>query len=131
MKKAIIACILVLILVLTGCKVPEEEVNETVEEGPEVAAEEKELVSNLKCENGVISGTITNTGDSTIDLTKDIRIIIRGLVVANKLLVCEKTTLKPGESTSCSKLNGVYQIRLEGLVAGSVGGNQGAGAWTG
>lgn len=111
MKKTIMAFVLLLALILAGCKAPEEQVNETVEE-QEVVVEEAEanLVSNLNCANGVITATITNTGDKTIDLSKDIRVIVRGLVVANKIIECEKTSLNPGESTLCSKLNGVYPV---------------------
>jgi len=110
MKKTIMALVLLLALILAGCKAPEEQVNETIEEEEVVVQEEAELVSNLNCANGVITATITNTGEETIDLSKDIRVIVRGLVVANKIIECEKTTLKPGESTLCSKLNGVYPV---------------------
>jgi hypothetical protein len=115
MKKAILICILAALLVLAGCKGPAEETaigETTVEEAPEAAQtieEPKEIVSNLKCINGIISGTITNTLDKTVDLTKDMRIMIRGLVVAPNIVQCTKTTLNPGESTSCSKINGVFQ----------------------
>jgi archaellum component FlaG (FlaF/FlaG flagellin family) len=109
MKKTSMVCILLMVLILAGCKAPEDQVNETVEEEA-VVEEEANLVSNLNCANGVITATITNTGEETIDLSKDIRVIIRGLVVANKIIECEKTSLKPGESTLCSKLNGVYPV---------------------
>jgi len=126
MRKIILAVVLMMILAITGCKVPEEAEEPTVTEPtPEVVpVAPKELVSGLKCENNVVSGTITNIGKETIDMIKDVRVLFNQLPVAPNLIGCEKTSLKAGESTVCSKLNGVWQVRETNTVMVKLGTEQ-------
>jgi len=114
MKKTILVCILIMTLVLTGCK-KAGEAEQTTEMQPE-AAKPKELVSDLKCVNNKMSGKITNTGSESVNLVTDLKVMVRGLVVAGNLLECEKMVLKPGESTYCSNLIGVYPVIEENRV---------------
>ena len=132
MKKAILVCVLLAILILAGCKTPEAEPEaaaaEEIEEEEEAVAEEEAaptaLLSGVSCTGGVISGTITNVKDEEINVQKDIRVLIRGLVVANALLECNKATLQPGESTKCAKLNGLFQTMETNQVVVRLGMNQ-------
>ena len=124
MKKMIIFCILaVLVLMASGCKTDIVEEQETESETPlieepvieEKAVEEpKEMLSGLRCAGDKIEAVITNVGDRTLELTKDIKIMINGLPpVADP--ECDKLILEPGESTICSDISGHYSIR-EGRV---------------
>lgn len=115
MKKLILGILMVFFIVLAGCKVQEKtNIQQTEEQTiPQLSTslepKAKELVSNMVCKDEKISATITNVGNVTIDIQKDIKVILRGMVVAGNLLECEKTTLKEGESTSCSNIVGIYK----------------------
>ncbi|MBW2977233.1 hypothetical protein KY331_00145 [Candidatus Woesearchaeota archaeon] len=110
MKKTILVVMLIIVLAITGCKAPEEVSEQVTEPTTQVQETAKELVSNLKCTDGSITGTLTNTGSGSIDVLKDVKVLLRGMAVAPTLLACEKSTLAAGESTKCLKLNGVYPI---------------------
>jgi hypothetical protein len=79
---------------------------------PEVPTEyvgEGKMVTNAVCtEEGKIGAVITNIADSTVEIGKDIKILLRGLVV--KTPGCDKTELAPGESTTCTTLNGPFPV---------------------
>ena len=75
----------------------------------EEAKPSAELLSDVKCADGKIFGTLTNTADFTIEVEKDVQLIINGLI--NRELGCGKTVLASGEATLCDTLNGRFPIR--------------------
>ena len=90
--------------------VEEPEVEETLPE-PEVATEyegEEEMVKNAVCSDGKIGAVITNVAEETMTVSEDIKFLLRGLVV--KEPGCDKEELAPGESTTCTSLNGPFQV---------------------
>ena len=94
---------------------------------PEVPTEYvgAELVSNAVCANGKIGAIITNVGEDTVSIGKDLKILMRGLVI--KEPGCDKDELAPGEQTTCTTLNGVFPV-IDGkneILIRSIGGLEG------
>ena len=89
---------------------------EEVEEGPvlpeaEVPTEyagEAEIVTQAVCADGKVGAVITNVADVEVTLMKEWKVLLRGLVV--KEPGCDKTVLAPGESTTCTTLNGPFPV---------------------
>ena len=82
---------------------------------PEVPTDYKgevEMVSQMACVDGVASGRITNTDNVAWVYGKDVKVLLRGLVIHDP--GCEKMELEPGESADCTTLNGPFQV-VEGL----------------
>lgn len=78
---------------------------------PEVPTEyagESEMVTSAVCADGVVGAVITNVADTPVTLMNEWKVLIRGLVV--KEPGCDKTTLEPGESTTCTTLNGPFPV---------------------
>ncbi len=124
MKKTLFALVLLVILIY-GCapidkKAPEIKTTESdIEPGlppvlPELQQTEtaKEILSELKCINNTrIEGVITNIQEQSLTFTKDLKVIVNGLIVIDP--ECDKTTLEPGESTFCADLSGHYNVRAD------------------
>ena len=125
MKKLILVLILAICLILVGgCKkevpvtpseaaAPEEAATPpTPPEMAETAAPETpaEILSGLRCiGNNTIEATIANTKDTALELTKDIKIMLNGIIVIDP--ECDKLTLNPGESVYCKDITGHIPIR--------------------
>jgi len=71
-------------------------------------AGEAEMVTSAVCAEGKIGAVITNVAEETVVLAKDVKMLLRGLVV--KEPGCDKAELAPGESTVCTTLNGPFQV---------------------
>lgn len=127
MKKLIFVLILAMCLILVGgCKkevpatpsgavTPEETAAPPApQETAETAAQAKpaEMLSGLRCiDNNTIEATIANTKDTALELTKDIKIMLNGMIVIDP--ECDKLTLNPGESVYCKDITGHIPIRRE------------------
>jgi hypothetical protein len=131
MRKAVLLlCILALgiLFLLGGCKAPEEEaeVPEAEVEVPEVEAEEglpaeveQEVaagawLAGVACAEGRISAVITNQEGRDMEITKDIKLLIRGLVVTRP--DCDKMTLAPGESAICDDISGGFPLADSNII---------------
>ena len=129
----VIVVVVVLLLVFMRKPVEEEAPAAPVEEGPvlpeaEVPTEyagESEMVTSAVCADGVIGAVITNVAETTLTIVGDVKFLLRGMVV--KEPGCDKTALEPGESTTCTTLNGPFQVasgqnevivRMEGAKEG-------------
>ena len=106
----------------------EEPVEETVLPEPEVPTEyagEAEMVTSAVCSEGKIGAVLTNTAEVTLVLKTDVKFLLRGLVV--KEPGCDKTEIAPGESTTCTSLNGAFPVvsgKNEALIR-TTGGKEG------
>ncbi len=136
MRKIITLFILAIFcVVIIGCKQMEEESEETVEpeepsmQPPELPSEpasempvpaSEAILSELQCIEGDVQGKITNVLDESVDTIK-MRIIFNGMTVNPRLIVCDKETLMPGESTLCSSLQGVYSTKGENVLTIAMG----------
>ena len=119
MKKIILFCILITTLLLIACAVEETQPEETVTEEPAITEEviqetviqgpTPETISELKCVDNKIEAVITNTQAEAIEIAKDIKIMINGLIVIDP--ECDSLTLEPGASTICTDLSGHLAIR--------------------
>ena len=126
MKKIILFCVLTLVLlIISGCKaaeeaapeepiaveepVKEEVIQETVIPETAIQGPTSETLSELRCVDSKIEAVITNTQDSSVELAKDIKIMINGLLVVDP--ECDSLILAPGASTFCSDLSGHLAIR--------------------
>jgi len=67
-----------------------------------------EMVTSAVCADGKIGAIITNAGDKSVVLGKDMKILLRGLVI--KDAGCDKTELAAKESTTCTNLNGMFAV---------------------
>ncbi len=117
---AAVVVVVVIVLLFTLKKpveVPEapapvvEEPVEPVLPEPEVPTQyagEAEMVTSAVCADGVVGAVITNVADTQVTLMSEWKVLIRGLVV--KEPGCDKTTLEPGESTTCTTLNGPFPV---------------------
>lgn len=76
---------------------------EIIEEEPEVIEPPivKTIISNEKCENGIITLTLNNLFNDTINI-KMSTFFISGKI--NPIPGCDKESLEPGESTFCSNV---------------------------
>ena len=116
MRKIIILCILTTLL-LVSCKPAEEAPEEPTpppvpEMMPEEAAEEpviKETLSELRCVDDRIEAVISNTNTKTLEIAKDIKVMVNGLLVVDP--ECDSLTLEPGQSTFCQDISGHLAIR--------------------
>ncbi|MBD3354565.1 hypothetical protein GF361_01110 [Candidatus Woesearchaeota archaeon] len=89
---------------------PEPEPEETLPE-PETPTEyagEGEMVTQAVCADGKVGAVITNVADVTAEYMVNWKAQIRGLVVKDP--GCDKTVLEPGESTTCTTLNGNFPV---------------------
>ncbi len=89
---------------------PEPEPEETLPE-PETPTEyagEGEIVTKAVCADEKIGAVITNIGNTTVSYGKEWKALLRGMVV--KEPGCDKTVLEPGESTTCTTLNGNFPV---------------------
>jgi len=136
MKKTTIIIILVIIacVFLSGCKKTEETVAPTspttpVEEpvvaptsepSPSIPSVSGVVLSDLRCVGNNIQGIITNVLNQEKSL-EDIRVLFNGVVVDPATLNCDKTALKPGESTLCESLQGIRPLKTTNVVAVSIG----------
>jgi len=136
MKKTTIIFVLAVIacLVLVGCKpttepgaptqptVPEQPAEEPTEpEAPAKVIETKgNILTDVKCVGDNIQGKIVNVLNTATDIS-DIRVIFNGMVVNPQLLECDKTTLNPGESTTCQALQGIFPIKATNAVSVAIG----------
>ena len=77
-------------------------------EVPTEYAGESEMVTSAVCADGKVGAIITNVANIPVTLMAEWKIQIRGLVV--KEPGCDKTTLEPGESTTCTTLNGPFPV---------------------
>ena len=122
MKKIILFLILASIILIIGCKEEIVEEEGTAEEAappvpPEMAEEAAEpeepaaveILSGLRCMDNKIEATITNTKADALEITKDVKVVVNGLVVIDP--ECDTLILQPGESTYCSDVTGHYAIR--------------------
>ena len=91
---------------------PEPEAEpETVLPEPEVPTEyagKAEMVTKAVCAEGKIGAVITNVGEDEVTIGKDMKLLLRGMVV--KTPGCDKEVLAPGESTTCTQLNGMFPV---------------------
>jgi len=94
-------------------------------EVPTEYAGEAEMVTSAVCADGKVGAVLTNVADQEVTLMDEWKVQIRGLVV--KEPGCDKTTLAPGESTTCTNLNGPFPVvsglneivvRMEGAKEG-------------
>ncbi|MBW2965975.1 hypothetical protein KY342_02620 [Candidatus Woesearchaeota archaeon] len=110
---------------ITEPEVVEEE-EKIVLPKPKVETEYKgdELISDAVCADGKIGAIITNTGTESASIPKDIKILLRGMVVIDP--DCEKMTLSAGESITCENVAGHFptgtgqqqiMVRLKGAEA--------------
>jgi hypothetical protein len=117
---AVIIVVIIAVYLLRQPAAPEEaapEAPEAPEAAPEAPPEPEvpteyvgdELVSNVICADGKISGVVTNTGAETATLAKDIIIQVNAMPVVRP--DCEKTVLAPGESINCDNLAGQFPVR--------------------
>ncbi|MBW2995680.1 hypothetical protein KY332_00095 [Candidatus Woesearchaeota archaeon] len=112
----VIVVVVVLLLVFMRKPAEEEAPPAPVVEGPvlpeaEVPTEyagEAEMVTSAVCADGVIGAVITNVAENTVVLATDVKMLLRGMVV--KEPGCDKTALEPGESTTCTTLNGPFAV---------------------
>ena len=113
----IVVVIIAVLLMRKPAEVPEEpevEEPEVVEEEEEVLPEPKvateykgdELISDAVCADGKIGAIITNIGEEEATIPKDIKILLRGMVVIDP--DCEKMTLAAGESILCENVAGHF-----------------------
>lgn len=80
-----------------------------VAETGEIQYGSRGILSDVKCENGKISGIITNVLDVTVNVLpksyeNDARIMINGVNIQD--FSCDKEVLAPGEYTYCEDLAG-------------------------
>lgn len=85
----------------TGPTLPEAEVP-TSYEG------DTEMVTQAVCADGKVGAVITNVADKTLQVGTEIKFLLRGMVV--KSPGCDKTELAPGESTTCTTMNGDFKV---------------------
>jgi hypothetical protein len=114
----VIVVIVAVVMMQKPAEVPVEEAEEeeVVEEEPvlpepEVPSEyagEAEMVTSAVCADGKIGAIITNVADETVMLGSSMIFQLRGMVV--KEPGCDKTELAPGESTTCTQLNGNFAL---------------------
>lgn len=124
MKKSTIFLILVIaLLIVSGCNKKAEDIQTTESAVPDTdnvppsppgfedtaATAQVETLELIRCTDNKIEAMITNNNDMDIEITKDVKIIINGLVVVDP--ECDKMLLKPGESTTCADITGHYPIR--------------------
>jgi len=128
MKKAVLLlCILALgvLFILSGCKAPEEpeapEVTPEVPEelpGEEVMAPEEIIegawLASVSCDGEKVAATIVNQGSEDYEIFKDIKILLRGLVVTK--FDCDKMTLAPGEGAICADISGGFPLADENEI---------------
>ena len=69
---------------------------------------EGEMISQVACIEGKISGKLTNVGDETLTVGKTMTIQLRGMNVLDP--GCDATELASGESTTCMNLNGFFPV---------------------
>ncbi len=130
-KTTIVFCLLaIMVLLISGCSCkkdvpapapvepeapvvtePVAPVEPTLPE-PEVeteyAGESDEVVTEAVCSEGKIGARLTNTGDSAVTIGKEMRILLRGMVVKDP--GCETVDLASGASTVCTQLNGPFPV---------------------
>jgi hypothetical protein len=131
MRKAVLLlCILALgiLFLLGGCKAPEEEVvapeaevevpAAEAEEGLPAAVEQEVAagawLAGVACADNKVSAVITNQEGREMTIVKDIKILIRGLVVTRP--DCDKMTLAPGESAICDDISGGFPLAASNII---------------
>ena len=123
MKKIMaILVLLVISVILFGCK-PIEEAGVEPEEPvtqpgapTEAYVEAEGMLSELQCVGENIQGRIKNVLNKEVGLD-DIRVLFNGVVVDPATLRCDKSTLKPGESTFSESIQGIFPIKTANAVA--------------
>jgi|GEM_PF-4490780 len=114
MRKTLFALLAIALMVLAvACMAPEGEegpIGEVPPAEPVVPVEpvtvpvaELELLTDVVCANGMISGVITNNGEEAWTLNEDIKVILNG--GWDKEPGCDKTTIEPGESMVCDGID--------------------------
>ena len=117
MKKIILFLGVLLIgLFLIGCSEPEEDLTPPEVPEDDEGAETPEadvsvdMLSELRCfDNEKIEAVITNTGESAIELAKDVKVLLNGMIVVDP--ECDTLVLAAGESTACSDISGHIPVR--------------------
>lgn len=135
MKKLILISILVIIVLISGCKkempaapetppaipsgqetpppIPETDLTNETPATPEAPMEVKtpglEMVSQARCIDNKIGLVVTNPTNQTLTLAKDAKVIVNGLTVIDP--ECDKMEIKPGESVFCADISGHYATR--------------------
>lgn len=89
---------------MTPEEIYEEEVKQEVIEHSNTT----EFFSGLRC-NGGVQGWVTNIDEEKVELGKDVKVTINGLVAYP--LDCENVMLEPGEQTYCRDLSGPLEFR--------------------
>ena len=77
-------------------------------EAPTEYKGEANAITNAVCSNGKIGAVLTNVADAKVVIGKDLKVQVNSLPVANP--GCDKTELEPGESTTCTAVNGPFQV---------------------
>lgn len=128
-KLTILFVILASLLLITACKeeVVEEEVMEETPEAMEETSEameepvltgepdpveaktELEMVTGARCINGHIEAVLTNPTDMELEIGRDAKIIINGLL--STYPVCNQQMIGPGESVYCEDITGTLSIK--------------------
>ena len=77
-------------------------------EAPTEYKGEANAITNAVCSNGKIGAIITNIVDNKVTIGNELKVLLRGMVVKDP--GCDKTSLEPGESTTCTAVNGPFQV---------------------
>ena len=85
----------------TAPTLPEAEVPTTYEG-------DAEMVTQAVCADGKVGAVITNVASETLTVGTEIKFLLRGMVV--KEPGCDKTEVAPGESTTCTTMNGNFAV---------------------
>jgi hypothetical protein len=117
---AVVVGIMIAALLLQGCA-------ETAPTEPAAPAPEEKgpvMLAGLKCAGDNIEGTVTNVIDEDVDVS-NLRVLLNGKVINSAMLGCDKTTLKPGDSTKCMSLQGILPVTGDNTVAVVMGSETG------
>ena len=118
MRKTLFALLAIALLVLVACapkEAPTEPIVQPPAEQPAVAEPTPVAppvspktgllvpLSNVVCVGDTISAVVTNVGDETWVMGENVKIYLNAGI--DKEPGCDKTTLEPGESTTCDGLD--------------------------
>jgi len=77
-------------------------------ETPTTYEGEANAIANVVCAGGKIGGKLTNIGATKVTIGNELKVLLRGMVVKDP--GCDKTALEPGESTTCTAMNGPFKV---------------------
>lgn len=96
------------------------EIDTEAEEGDKIAYGSRGILSDVKCEDGVISGIITNAfldTEQTVAVNEegrqqqsDVRIQVNGMNIYD--YTCDKESIGPDEHTYCEDLMGKLKVKV-------------------